>query len=77
MYVNKKALERPEIANFVKFYLTAGRELVSEVGYIPLPDKAYELALKRVEARTVGSVFAGKGSQIGVTIESLLAVEAK
>ncbi|HET8761487.1 MAG TPA: PstS family phosphate ABC transporter substrate-binding protein [Nitrospiria bacterium] len=77
IYVNKKALDRPEIAAFVKFYLTAGRELVNEVGYIPLPDKAYELAMKRVEARAVGSVFGGKGSQVGVTIESLLAVETK
>ncbi len=77
IYVNKNALDRPEIADFVKFYLTAGRELVSEVGYISLPDQAYELAIKRVEARTVGSVFAGKGSQVGVTIESLLAAETK
>jgi len=77
LYVNKKALDRPEIADLVKFYLTAGRELVNEVGYIPLPDKVYELALKRVETRTVGSVFGGKGSQVGVTLESLLSVESR
>jgi phosphate transport system substrate-binding protein len=76
VYVSKKALDRPEIADLVKFYLTAGRELVNEVGYIPLPDKVYELALKRVETRTVGSVFGGKGSQVGVTLESLLSVES-
>jgi phosphate transport system substrate-binding protein len=77
VYVNKKALDRPEIADLVTFYLTAGRELVSEVGYIPLPDKVYELVLKRVHSRTTGSVFAGKGSQVGVTLESLLAAETK
>ncbi len=77
VYVNKKALDRSEVADLVKFYLTAGRELVNEVGYIPLPDKVYELALKRVETRTVGSVFGGKGSQVGVTLESLLSVESR
>jgi phosphate transport system substrate-binding protein len=77
VYVSKKALDRPEIADLVKFYLTAGRELVNEVGYIPLPDAVYELVLKRVETRTVGSVFGGKGSQVGVTLESLLSVESR
>jgi phosphate transport system substrate-binding protein len=77
IYVSKKALDRPEIAEFVTFYLTAGRPLVKEVGYIPLPDPVYELALKRVATRTVGSVFGGKGSQVGVTLESLLSAEKK
>jgi phosphate transport system substrate-binding protein len=75
IYVNKKALDRPEVAEFVKFYLTAGAPLVKEVGYIPLPDEVYALALKRTEARVVGSVFGGKGSQVGVTLQSLLAAE--
>jgi phosphate transport system substrate-binding protein len=77
IYVNKKALGRPEIAEFVQFYLTAGRPLVKEVGYIPLPDAVYELALKRVQTRTVGSVFGGKGSQVGVTLEGLLSAEKR
>ena len=77
IYVNKKALDRPEVNEFVKFYLTAGRPLVKEVGYIPLPDDVYELALKRMETRVVGSVFGGKGSQIGVTLQSLLSAEKR
>jgi phosphate transport system substrate-binding protein len=77
IYVNKKALDRKEISEFVQFYLTAGRPLVKEVGYIPLPDTVYELALKRVQTRTVGSVFGGKGSQVGVTLESLLSAEKR
>ncbi len=77
IYVNKKALDRPEIAEFIKFYLTAGRPLVKEVGYIPLPDDVYDLAVKRSEARVVGSVFGGKGSQVGVTLQSLLSAEKK
>jgi phosphate transport system substrate-binding protein len=75
IYVNKKALDRAEISEFVKFYLSAGRPLVKEVGYIPLPDEVYDLALKRTETRVVGSVFGGKGSQVGVTLQSLLSAE--
>ena len=75
IYVNKKALEQGEINEFVKFYLTAGRPLVKEVGYIPLPDDVYDLALKRAEKRILGSVFGGKGSQVGVTLQALLSAE--
>ncbi len=74
IYVNKKSAERPEVNEFVKFYLTSGA-LVSEVGYVRLPDKAYDLALERFEKRAIGSVFGGKGSQVGVRIEDILAKE--
>ena len=77
IYVNTKSADRPEVREFTKFYLTAGRPLVREVGYIPLPDKVYDLALVRFEKRVVGSVFGGKGSQVGVTLENLLKAEAK
>ncbi|MFZ5470467.1 MAG: PstS family phosphate ABC transporter substrate-binding protein [Myxococcota bacterium] len=72
VYVAKKALERPELVSFVKFYLANAAKLVSEVGYIPLPDRAYALAQERVDARVTGSLFHGKGSQVGVSIEDLL-----
>jgi phosphate transport system substrate-binding protein len=75
IYVNKKALDRPEVAAFIKFYLSQGAELAKEVGYIPLPDKAYELAQKRADSRTTGTLFGGKGSQVGVRIEQLLESE--
>jgi phosphate transport system substrate-binding protein len=77
IYVSKKAADRPEVKEFIKFYLTAGRPLVQEVGYIPLAGKVYDLGLRRFDQRTVGSVFGGKGSQVGVTLESLLTAEAK
>lgn len=75
VYVAKRALERPEIANFVKFYLANAPTLTREVGYIPLPDAAYRLAQARADERRTGSLFGGKGSQVGVSIESLLAAE--
>jgi phosphate transport system substrate-binding protein len=75
IYVRTDAAERPEVGQFIQYYLGAeGRELVRQVGYIPLPDRAYQLAQERFDRRVTGSVFSG-GSQIGVRIEDLLARE--
>jgi phosphate transport system substrate-binding protein len=75
IYVSKAAVGRPEVDAFVKFYLEHGRKLVSEVGYIPLPERAYALVLKRFSNRVLGSVFGGSGSKVGVSVEALLAAE--
>ncbi len=74
IYVNKKSAERPETKEFIRYYLMEGRELVKQTGYVSLPDKAYELALKRFEDAKTGSIFTG-GSQVGVSIEEILAKE--
>jgi phosphate transport system substrate-binding protein len=75
IYVSVKAAERPEVEAFVQFYLEHAKTLVEQVGYVPLPDTVYELARKRYEARHTGSVFGNRGSQVGVTLESLLQAE--
>lgn len=75
IYVSRSALERGEVDAFVKFYLEHATKLVGEVGYIPLPPRAYELGLKRLSSRVVGSVFGGAGSRVGVSVEALLAAE--
>ncbi len=75
VYVSASALDRPEVARFMDFYLGEGRKLVSEVGYVPLSDAAYGLVQRRLAARTLGSVFAGGGSQVGLTVEALLSKE--
>jgi len=41
IYVNKAALARPEVKEFIKFYMTKGPALVTEVGYIPMPARVY------------------------------------
>jgi len=48
VYVRKDALERPEVAEFMRFYLTNGRQLVEEVGYVEVPDSAYEEGLSNI-----------------------------
>ena len=75
IYVSKSATSRPEVSAFVEFYLNNGETLVKDAKYISLPAKAYELAMKRFKAGTSGSLFAGQGSQVGVTVEALLARE--
>lgn len=49
VYVSNKAMERPEIKEFLKFYLTKGRELVKETGYIPMEDAKYETELSKIK----------------------------
>jgi phosphate transport system substrate-binding protein len=73
--VSKAALSRPEVVAFVEYYLSHGAALVKEARYIPLPAKAYALAHQRFQNGKVGSLFAGRGSQVGVTVEALLARE--
>lgn len=75
IYVNKNSTKRPAVKKFVEFYLKNAGKLVKEVGYIPLPEKAYQLALKRFEKGITGSVFGGHGSQVGVKVEDLLKKE--
>lgn len=74
IYISKKSLERAEVKAFADFYLTNAAKLSEEVGYIPLPEKAYTLAKQRLEAQKTGSLFSG-GSQVGISIEELLSKE--
>lgn len=74
IYVSKKASERPDVASFVKFYIENAPTLVSEVGYVPLPDRVYQLALARFEKRTTGSLFAS-GHRVGMSLEDLLSAK--
>lgn len=76
IYVNKKSAERPEVKEFVEFYLRNAPKLVKEVKYIPLPDRAYQLAQERFTKRIIGTVFGG-GTKVGVKIEDLLKLEEK
>jgi phosphate transport system substrate-binding protein len=76
IYVKKTAAARPEVAKFVEFYLTNASTLAAEVKYVPLPAKAYELALARFKARQTGSGFGGV-PEVGLPIEEILRREPK
>lgn len=75
VYVSTHALVRPEVAQFLDFYLGEGHGMVSEVGYVPLSDVGYGLVRERLKARKTGSVFASGGSQVGLSVETLLSRE--
>ena len=77
LYVARKSADRPEVAQLVEYALTSGPALVSEVGYVPLGDEGYRLARTHFTDRVTGTVFAGGGSQVGMTIEQLLAREKR
>lgn len=49
IYVSKKSLERPEVKEFVKFYLTNASKLVPQVGYVPFVDAHYQELLKKIQ----------------------------
>jgi phosphate transport system substrate-binding protein len=73
IYVARKSADRPEIQKFVDSYF-AKTNLVREVGYIELPTQIYDLAKKHFADRKLGTAF-GSGSDVGVTLEDLLARE--
>ena len=76
IYVNAKAMERPEVKSFVAYYMTHGAKLAREVKYVPLPAKAYELNREHLAKGKKGTVFGGV-AEVGVKIDDLLAREAR
>jgi phosphate transport system substrate-binding protein len=76
IYVNAKSLSKPEVKEFVEYYMKYGAQLSREVKYVPLPESAYRIALEHVLKGKKGTVFGGV-AEVGVTIEELLRREAK
>jgi phosphate transport system substrate-binding protein len=76
VYVKVASLLKPEVREFVDFYMKNASALVKEVKYVPLPKSAYEANLKHVNELKKGTVFGGH-NEIGITIEDLLKREAK
>ena len=77
IYVNAKAAqEKPEVREFVEFYLQNAAKLSKEVGYVDLPAKAYEMALRNFKAMKKGTAFGGE-PDVGVKVEELLEREGK
>ena len=48
IYVNKAALDRPEVKAFVVFYLENAAVLAEEVGYVALPQADYDAGLSAI-----------------------------
>jgi phosphate transport system substrate-binding protein len=77
IYVNRKAADqRPEVREFVEFYLKHGAPLVQEVKYLPLPDVAYQMGLERFKKRQTGTGFGGT-PEVGLPVEEILRREPR
>ena len=76
IYVNAKSLGKPEVREFVEFYLKHASKLAREVKYVPLPDVAYTTGWGHIQKGKKGTVFGGT-AEVGITIEELLKREAK
>jgi phosphate transport system substrate-binding protein len=71
IYVNKKALSKPYVQEFLRFYLAQAAGLAAEVGYVPLSQTIYDLCLMRVEQQITGSMFENQ-SVVGADLRQLL-----
>lgn len=76
IYVNVKALAKPEVREFADYYMKQAAKIAKEVKYVPLPPQAYVIGLEHLAKGKKGTVFGGK-SEVGIRIEELLAREAK
>jgi phosphate transport system substrate-binding protein len=76
VYLNMKSLDKPEVKEFVDFYMKNAETLVKEVKYVPLPSKAYVYNTDQVAKRVAGTKFGGE-NKVGLTIEELMKMEAK
>ena len=64
VYVNARALTRPEVHAFVDYYLSHVSDLAGEVGYVPLAPAVMDAVRARLRAGHTGSLFAsGTASQ--------------
>ena len=76
IYVNALAAQqKPELQEFVLYYVRNAKRVSEAVNYIPLPDEGYRLSELHFYRGKVGTVFAGV-PQPDVTIEELLRKQA-
>ena len=71
IYANSARLSsRPELQQFVDFYLKAPVDTVRRVGYVPLTDAERQLVQQRFAAKKTGSMY-GSGAPAGTLEERL------
>ena len=76
IYVSGKGMERPEVKEFVEYYLKQAAKLTKEVKYVPLGDADYKHALENFAKKKTGTAFGGV-SEVGVKVSDLLKRDPK
>ncbi|AFY82388.1 PstS family phosphate ABC transporter substrate-binding protein [Oscillatoria acuminata] len=75
IYIKKSEADRPDVKAFVEFYLNPEHQyLISEVGYVPLPESVMTVVRKRYQQGKVGSVFKS-GSTLNINLRDALNLE--
>lgn len=76
IYVSANSMNKPEVKEFVDYYLANAGKLAKAVKMVGLPDKAYTLAKTNFKAKKTGTGFGGV-AEVGVSVEELLQREGK
>ena len=76
IYISAKAYDRPEVKQFVDYYMKNAAPLIKEVKYVALPQKAYDYNLEHLSKKQLGTKFGGE-NKVGLTIEDLMKLEVK
>lgn len=71
IYVNAAALRRPQVQQFVQYYINNAASVSERVGYVALPQAAYATYLQRAQRRQIGTAFGGR-AVIGASIEDVV-----
>jgi phosphate transport system substrate-binding protein len=71
IYANTVAEQKPEVKNFLIYYVENVGQLLPEIGYIPLQGDLYAIILDRLKRDVAGTVFPN-GEEPGVSLESKL-----
>ena len=54
IYVKEDSLKKPEVGQFVKFYLEQTPQLIADVGYVPAPQEDYSQGLSKLQPFLAG-----------------------
>ncbi|MCR6667187.1 MAG: PstS family phosphate ABC transporter substrate-binding protein [Methyloversatilis sp.] len=76
IYVNAASVDKPEVKEFVEFYLKNAAALTKEVKYVPLTDADYKHALENFTKKKTGTAFGGH-AEVGVKVADLLKRDPK
>ncbi|WP_066376199.1 PstS family phosphate ABC transporter substrate-binding protein [Anabaena sp. CA = ATCC 33047] len=72
IYVNPwSAQHKSSVYQFVDFYIKQAPKTASSVGYVPLPQEAYQIDYVHLNQGKAGTVFGGK-AQLDLTLSELL-----
>ncbi len=74
IYASVSSMKRPEVKEFVEYYLNTAAQTAKEEHFVPLPTTAYTMATERVKKSKTGSIFDGH-SEVGMSIVELMKKE--